>query len=93
VALLPDQPPAAVQELALIDDQVSVLEPPDVIVPGLAVIDAATSSELDTPAAIRSELEALEQALSKATNTGETICREPESQDRVLRIFITVSIS
>src|SRR3989344_4009113 len=37
VALVPFQPPLAVQDVALVEDQVKVLEPPEVTVVGLAL--------------------------------------------------------
>jgi hypothetical protein len=39
VALVPLQPPDAVHEVALVVDQVSVLEPPELTVAGLAPMD------------------------------------------------------
>jgi hypothetical protein len=39
VALAPDQPPEAEQEVALVEDQVSVEDPPLVTIEGVAVND------------------------------------------------------
>jgi hypothetical protein len=50
VALVPDQPPDAVQDVALLEDHVSVDVPPLLMLLGLALIDAvgAVGADEDT---------------------------------------------
>ncbi len=54
VGSLPDQPPLAVQPLALLEDQLSVDAPPLLTLPGLAVREriGAATAKLDTACAV-----------------------------------------